>query len=153
MATDEQSERMETIVAGTDGSAGAERAVREAARLARATGSRLVLVSAFSDLHPYREQIQGSAREDLISLERVADQVLMRAAAQVEGDSQIETVARHGDPAEVLADVAEEEGARLIVVGDRGLTGVKRFLLGSVSHKLSNHAPCSVLIVRDAEAR
>jgi len=76
----------------------------------------------------------------------------MRAAAQVEGDSQIETVARHGDPAEVLADVAEEEGARLIVVGDRGLTGVKRFLLGSVSHKLSHHAPCSVLIVRDAEA-
>jgi nucleotide-binding universal stress UspA family protein len=143
MATDEHDERMETIVAGTDGSAGAERAVREAARLARATGSRLVLVSAFSDLHPYREQIQGSAR----------DQVLMRAAAQVEGDTQIETVARHGDPAEVLADVAEEEGARLIVVGDRGLTGVKRFLLGSVSHKLSNHAPCSVLIVRDAEAR
>lgn len=152
MATDEQYERMETIVAGTDGSAGAERAVREAVRLARATGSRLVLVSAFSDLHPYRERIQGSAREDLISLERVADQVLMRAAAQVEGDSQIETVARHGDPAEVLADVAEEEGARLIVVGDRGLTGVKRFLLGSVSHKLSHHAPCSVLIVRDAEA-
>ena len=153
MATDEQYEGMETIVAGTDGSAGAERAVREAARLARATGSRLVLVSAFSDLHPYREQVQGSAREDLISLERVADQVVMRAAAQVEGDSRIETVARQGDPAEVLADVAEEEGAQLIVVGDRGLTGVKRFLLGSVSNKLSHHAPCSVLIVRDAEAR
>jgi nucleotide-binding universal stress UspA family protein len=80
----------------------------ESWRLARATGSRLVLGSAFSDLHPYREQIQGSAREDLISLERVADEVLMRAAAQVEGDSQIETVARHGDPAEVLADAAEE---------------------------------------------
>ena len=153
MATNEQPGEIETIVAGTDGSASAERAVREAARLARATGSRLVLVSAFSDLHPYREHIQGSAREDLINLERVADQLLLRAAAQVDGKTQIETVARDGDPAEVLADVAEEEGARLIIVGDRGLTGVRRFLLGSVSHKLSHHAPCSVLVVRDAEAR
>lgn len=81
MASDEQYERMETIVAGTDGSAGAERALREAARLARATGSRLVLVGAFSDLHPYREQIQGSAREDLISLERVARRTPMMSAS------------------------------------------------------------------------
>jgi nucleotide-binding universal stress UspA family protein len=152
MATDEQREQMGAIVAGTDGSPGAERAVREAARLARATGARLVLVSAFSDLHPYREHIQGSAREDLIDLENVAGQLLLRAAAEVDGDSQVETVAREGDPAEVLADVAAEEGAGLIVVGDRGLTGVRRFLLGSVSHKLSHHAPCSVLIVRDADS-
>lgn len=127
--------------------------MREAARLARATGSRLVLVSAFSDLHPYREHIQGSARENLIGLEKVAEQVLLRAAAYVDESSQVETVARAGDPAEVLADVAAEEGARLIIVGDRGLTGVTRFLLGSVSHKLSHHAPCSVLIVRDADSR
>ena len=88
----------------------------------------------------------------MIDLENVAGQLLLRAAAEVDGDSQVETVAREGDPAEVLADVAAEEGAGLIVVGDRGLTGVRRFLLGSVSHKLSHHAPCSVLIVRDADS-
>lgn len=137
---------------GTDGSASAERAVREAARLARATGVRLVLVTAFSDLHPYRERIQGSAREDLINLEKVAEQVLLRAAAQVDDHDQVEAISRQGDPAAVLADVAAEENARLIIVGDRGLTGVTRFLLGSVSHKLSQHAPCSVLIVRDEDA-
>jgi len=73
----------DTIVAGTDGSATAERAVAEAASLARSTGARLVLVSAFSDLHPYRERLQGSAREDLIDLGKVSEQVLQRAADAV----------------------------------------------------------------------
>lgn len=138
-----------TIVAGTDGSATAERAVREAASLARSTGARLVLVSALSDLHPYRERLQSSAREDLIDLGKVSEQVLQRAADAVSGDDlEIETVSRQGDPAEVLIDVAEEQGAQLIVLGDRGLGAVKRFLLGSVSNKLAHHAPCNVLIVR-----
>jgi nucleotide-binding universal stress UspA family protein len=44
--------------------------------------------------------------------------------------------------------VAEEQDADLIVVGARGLTGLERFLLGSVSSKLAHHAPCSVMIVR-----
>jgi len=47
-----------------------------------------------------------------------------------------------------LADVAEEQGAQLIVLGDRGLSAVQRFLLGSVSNKLAHHAPCNILIVR-----
>ena len=44
--------------------------------------------------------------------------------------------------------MAEEQGAQLIVLGDRGLGAVKRFLLGSVSNKLAHHAPCNILIVR-----
>lgn len=139
----------QTIVAGTDGSETAEQAVREAAGLARSTGARLVLVSAFSDLHPYRERLQSSAREDLIDLQKVSDQVLQRAANAVSGDDlEIEMVSRQGDPAEVLADVAQEQGAQMIVLGDRGLSAVKRFLLGSVSNKLAHHAPCNILIVR-----
>jgi nucleotide-binding universal stress UspA family protein len=152
MASREEGERADTIVVGTDGSEGAARGVREAARLARMTGARLVIVSAFSDLHPYREHIESSGREDLINLGAVADQLLMRAAAAEGDDLETETVSRQGDPAQVLADVAKEENAQLIVVGDRGLSGVERFLLGSVSHKVSHHAPCSVLIVRDGRA-
>jgi nucleotide-binding universal stress UspA family protein len=153
MASPEEGERADTIVVGTDGSQSAARAVREAARLARMTGARLVIVSAFSDLHPYREHIESSGREDLIHLGAVADQLLMRAAAEADGDDiEMETVSRQGDPAQVLADVATEENAQLIIVGDRGLSGVERFLLGNVSHKLSHHAPCSVLIVRDSRA-
>jgi nucleotide-binding universal stress UspA family protein len=44
--------------------------------------------------------------------------------------------------------VAEEVGADLLVVGNKGMTGAKRFLLGSVPNKISHHAPCSVYIVR-----
>ena len=100
-----------TIVVGTDGSETAERAVRKAAGLARATGARLVLVSAFSDLHPYRERMRSSARETLIDLEKVSDQVLQRALRLIDDSSEVETVSREGDPAEVLAEVALERDA------------------------------------------
>jgi len=56
--------------------------------------------------------------------------------------------AREGDPADAILDVAEETGADLIVVGNKGMTGVSRFLLGSVPNKIAHHAPCDVLIVR-----
>jgi len=56
--------------------------------------------------------------------------------------------AREGDPAQAIIDVADEQDADLIVVGARGSTGLRRFMLGSVSSKLAHHAPSSVLIVR-----
>ena len=59
-----------------------------------------------------------------------------------------ETLARQGDPADAILDVAEEKRADLIVVGNKGMTGAKRFLLGSVPNKVCHHAPCSVLIIR-----
>ena len=62
--------------------------------------------------------------------------------------TQVETFARQGDAADAILDVAEEQRADLIVVGNKGMTGAKRFLLGSVPNKVSHHAPCSVLIVR-----
>jgi nucleotide-binding universal stress UspA family protein len=58
------------------------------------------------------------------------------------------THAREGDPADVIVDLAEEREADLIIVGNKGMTGARRFLLGSVPDKISHHAPCSVLIVR-----
>ncbi len=61
---------------------------------------------------------------------------------------EVETLAREGDPADAILDVAEEKGADLIVVGNKGMTGAKRFLLGSVPNKVSHHAPCSVMIIR-----
>jgi nucleotide-binding universal stress UspA family protein len=54
---------------------------------------------------------------------------------------------RQGDPADAILDVAEDRKADLIVVGKKGMTGAKRFLLGSVPNKVSHHASCSVLII------
>ena len=60
----------------------------------------------------------------------------------------VNAYARQGDPADAILDVAEEQSADLIIVGNKGMTGAKRFLLGSVPNKVSHHAPCSVLIIR-----
>ena len=61
-------------------------------------------------------------------------------------DTRIETHARFGSPAEVLCDIAAHLQADLIVVGNKGMQGGRRFL-GSVPNTVSHHAPCSVLIV------
>jgi nucleotide-binding universal stress UspA family protein len=55
---------------------------------------------------------------------------------------------REGDPADAILDVAEETNADLVVVGNKGMTGAKRFLLGSVPNKVSHHASSGVYIVR-----
>jgi nucleotide-binding universal stress UspA family protein len=83
-----------------------------------------------------------NAREDVEATLRGAMDVA--EAAGVPATSY----ARQGDPADAILDVAEERRADLIVVGNKGMTGAKRFLLGSVPNRVSHHAPCSVLIIR-----
>ena len=61
---------------------------------------------------------------------------------------EVGTHAREGDPADAILTIAEEVGASVIVVGNKGMTGARRFLLGSVPNKISHHAPCSVYIAR-----
>ena len=73
----------------------------------------------------------------------------LRTAEQIGAAGvDVTTFAREGDPADAILDVAEERDAGLIVVGNKGMTGAKRFLLGSVPNKVSHHAPCSVMIIR-----
>jgi nucleotide-binding universal stress UspA family protein len=91
---------------------------------------------------PREEQWMINAREDV-------EATLREAAAEVEAAGvPVTTYAREGDPADAILDVAEERGADLVVVGNKGMTGAKRFLLGSVPNKVSHHAPCSVLVIR-----
>ena len=77
------------------------------------------------------------------------DAALEAAAAPAREEGvEVNVYARQGDPADAILDVAEERGADLIVVGNKGMSGAKRFLLGSVPNRVSHHAPCSVLIIR-----
>jgi nucleotide-binding universal stress UspA family protein len=141
---------VQSIVVGTDGSPSAELAVKRAAEIAKGTGAVLHLVTAYPDVPGYREQIAGSAKVEPIDLRTVAESVLAREARHLEEDGlKIETHASEGDPADVLITVGQEVSADMIVVGARGLTGIQRFLLGSVSSKLSHHSPISVMVVRE----
>ncbi len=142
-----------SIVVGTDGSETAGEAVRQATELAKAVGASVYLVSAFEPvgnqrLREERQQVPDdmqwmvNAREDV-------DTTLREAEEQInETGVEVQTFARQGDPADAILDVAEEQNADLIVVGNKGMSGAKRFLLGSVPNKVSHHAPCSVMINR-----
>jgi nucleotide-binding universal stress UspA family protein len=142
-----------SIVVGTDGSQTAGEAVRQAVALARQLGGRLEIVSAYEPVSRarLREEAQQvpSDLQWVINPREDVDATLREAAAEAEAAGvQNETYARQGDPADAILDVAEERGADLIVIGNKGMTGAKRFLLGSVPNKVSHHAPCSVLIIR-----
>ena len=142
-----------SIVVGTDGSDTATQAVREAVDLAKAVGAKIELVSAYEPVS--NQRLQGERRdapEDVqwsINPKEDVEATLSDAAAIAEAAGvTVEKLARRGDPADAILDVAEETEADLIIVGNKGMTGAKRFLLGSVPNKISHHAPCSVLIIR-----
>jgi nucleotide-binding universal stress UspA family protein len=141
---------MRSVVVGTDGSAIAETAVRRAIELATGGETSVHLVTAYPDVPSYGERLVGTARRERIDLRETAEAVLARAGREFEEAAiEVSTYACEGDAAAVLIAVAEEQHADLIVVGARELTGLDRFLLGSVSSKLAHHAPCSVMIVRE----
>jgi nucleotide-binding universal stress UspA family protein len=139
-----------TIVVGTDGSDTARQAVIQAAETARALGAKLLVVSAYSPVAARveagggREAADWNVGSDVLVEGVLTDAISATAASGIE----VETRAVRGDAADALIEVAERENADLIVVGNKGMTGARRYLLGSVPNKVSHHAPCSVLIVR-----
>jgi nucleotide-binding universal stress UspA family protein len=142
-----------SILVGTDGSPTAASAVRQAIELARDLGAELRIVCAYEPVPQsrLRAEAQSTPRdvEWLLGPREDVDATL--GAAQEEAATAgvtALTFARQGDPADAILDVAEETGADLVVVGNKGMTGAKRFLLGSVPNKISHHAPCGVLIIR-----
>ena len=142
-----------SIVVGTDGSETAGEAVRQATDLAKSVGARIHLVSAFEPVGNQRLREERTQVPDdmqwMVNEREDVEATLRGAGAKIEESGvDVETFARQGDPADAILDVAEEQNADLIIVGNKGMTGAKRFLLGSVPNKVSHHAPCSVLIIR-----
>jgi nucleotide-binding universal stress UspA family protein len=142
-----------SIVVGTDGSETATQAVHQAVDLAKQIGAKLELVSAYEPVSDQRlREERTEVPDDLQWMVNPREDVdaTLKDAAEVakQAGVDVEVFARQGDPADAILDVAEEENADLIIVGNKGMTGAKRFLLGSVPNKVSHHAPCSVLIIR-----
>jgi len=141
------------IVVGTDGSETAAEAVRRALDLAKLSNATLSIVSAYAPISerkvkdeqrdaPADVQYEIGPREDV-------NLVLDAAAAEARKEGvEVQTHPVEGDPAEGILKVAEETKADLIVVGNKGMAGARRFLLGSVPNKVAHHTPCSVMIVR-----
>jgi nucleotide-binding universal stress UspA family protein len=140
------------IVVGSDGSPTATVAVQRAAQLACDRHTRLHIVTAYTDATArQRREIEMMPDEFvwLASPGQMAEQTAAGAAriAKDAAPVSVEARAEYGDPAKVLIDVAQAVGADTIVVGNRGMQGVGRFVRGSVPNRLSHSAPCDVLIV------
>lgn len=120
-----------TVLVGTDGSLTASRAVQRAAALARRLGAQL-LVAYVGDAELGRTVVDG---------------VVALHGQELEIEPRLLT----GDPADALLGLAEAEDVDLIVVGNKGMTGAQRFLLGSVPNKISHQSSTDVLIVHTTD--
>ncbi len=132
----------QTVVVGADQSDTATEAVRQAIELVKLTGGQLHIVSAY---RPQQFSTSGGEEQGLESGD-LAESVLADHASRARAAGiEVQTHARSGAAAESICDVADEVGADLIVVGNKGMAGVRR-VLGSVPNSVAHHAPCSVLI-------
>lgn len=118
------------ILVGTDGSDTAAKAVARAVEVASSTGARLTIMTA-------AEPDKGRA---------VVDDA---EATHRDSGVDIDTAVVDGHPVAALIDTANDGAYDLVVVGNKGMTGVSRFFrLGNVPNRLSHHLPSSLLIVR-----
>ncbi len=141
---------IQTIAVGTDGSDTASKAVEFALDVAEKFGAKVVVASSYRPVGEERlRREQREAPGDIqwtINPTEDVDSALRGVEEQARGRGlEVASEAREGDPADVLCEIAEEHGADLLVVGNKGM---QRRVLGSVPNSVSHNAPCSVVIVK-----
>jgi len=148
------SDTYRTVVVGTDGSESSLRAVARAGALAGACGATLVIACAYLPSEDDDREVakaQDALRDDAYQVvgSHPAEDTVRTAAerASKAGGKDIRTVAVMGSPVETLLDVVRKEDADLLVVGNRGLAGIKGRLLGSVPADATRRSACDVLVV------
>ncbi len=132
-----------SIMVGTDTSPAATLAVEEAAQLAQAHDAELLVLYVRPPVDA-REMFDPAGMPDVDSH--------LEGLTQRLAGVKLRTRQEAGDPAETICDVAEKEGVDVIVVGNRGTRGRRRWFLGSVPNAVVQHSPCSVFIVDTREA-
>ena len=147
-----------TVVVGTDGSESSLRAVARAAALAGACGATLVIACAYlPSEQDDRElaQAQDVLRDEAYQVvgSHPAEETVRSASerARKAGAGEVRTLAVMGSPVETLLDVVSKEKADLLVVGNRGLAGIKGRLLGSVPADATRRSQCDVLVVHTTD--
>lgn len=135
------------ILVGTDGSGTAAAAVAHAVELAAKLNAEIIVVSAYQ---APREGVPPFVEQGVSGID-VGRGLLEDVVKRYGSGVNLRTVLREGAPADAIIEAAEEEKADVIVVGNRGMTGAKRRVLGSIPNAVSHHAPCHVLIVHTTD--
>jgi nucleotide-binding universal stress UspA family protein len=146
-----------TVLLATDGSKDAELATTTALDLADSTSSELHIVLVEEPAYAYVDASGYPFFTDAELEHELEQQARMRLDAEMEkrrsaGGAVAEAHLRVGAAAAEIVDLAEDIGAGLIVMGSRGLGGIRRALMGSVSESVVGHAHCPVLVVRPEKA-
>jgi len=137
------------VLAATDGSDPAERAIDLAAEIARAAGARMTILTVEGELSPQEMRALVHAEGDAAAaLDAQAHGVLADAARRARslGVAELSTRIALGDPAEAILEAVRRD-VDLLVLGRRGRGRLSGLLLGSVSQKLVSLAPCAVAVV------
>ncbi|MBB3191508.1 universal stress protein [Halomonas cerina] len=143
----------QSILVPIDGSEHSRLALSVACRLARQEDSRLVLLHIPEALEHEPLLVWGLGavpmEATLEKREKIGRELLDKAAeeARTLGIENVETVIGQGSPAQRILEEAKQRGVDAIVMGSRGLGDLKGLVVGSVSHKISHAAPCSVITV------
>lgn len=134
-----------TVAVGTDGSETAEEAVRQAAEIARRYGAKLMLLSAFPGPQAFAAYA-GIDLEWASGSRTYVKRILERSETALRREGiECGTRSAEGDPADVLVRLAEECGADLLVIGNKG---IKRRVLGSLPNTVTHKAACSVMVIK-----
>ena len=145
------------ILLATDGSEEASLAAQTTVDIAEKTSSQLYVVYVWESLPLLASSYGGLSYTDAESTQMMVEEAEHEARelldGQVEhirdtGGTVIESYLRQGRPDQEIVNLAEKIGAGLIVMGSRGLRGMRRALMGSVSDSVVKHAHCPVFVVR-----
>ncbi len=140
---------IKSVLVAVDGSEHSNKAVRYACAIGPPLGAEVVLlhvVPMVVSATPYHDTVSD---QPFLSLQKVGEDILERAKRLAnQCGCEVMDMISHGDPAARIIDIAAERGVSLIIIGSRGVSGIKRLFTGSISDKVSKSASCPVMIVR-----
>ena len=137
----------ENILLAVDGSDHSLKAAKLAGDLARLSGGKLRVVTAYEEVPSYLGEPNLS--QTIAKRTAKAEEILDKATkeiGEIPGDCELDILS--GDPAETILQVVDIYNIDLVIMGTRGQGGIKSLLLGSQSHKVVSTAPCPVMLVR-----
>lgn len=138
---------MKKILMAHDGSKSSEKALKKTFEIAEKFGSSVTVISVVPEL--YLTELREVDRIRILeTLTEEAKKTMENIKTKTAGFKPVRTIIKQGNPAEEILETAKKIKADLIVTGSHGRHGAQKFLLGSVSSKIVDHAPCAVLIVK-----
>lgn len=144
---------MKKILVAIDGSEISEKVLQQAKTIGEQFNSEILVMTIVKRLVPAYHYRLGADFGHTHLVNKESEEIAERMIGHAEETfkdyaGKFDTLLAHGDPAEGILEIAEKENPDLLIMGNRGLGGFRRIMLGSVSTKVLHHAACTVMIVK-----